>query len=179
MKSKRITWSLQLWNIAYLKPYDKNPRIISDIGLDILGQSFDEIGFCQPVNINTDGTILSGHARWMQLQREGAATVECYVPDRLLTPKQEEAVIIRMNKNTAGAWDFEKLNDLFEKDDLIEWGFTDQELSFDVKKIDDHEIDIAELEDKYLIVVTCKDELEQNDLFEEFKTRELNCKIMS
>jgi hypothetical protein len=45
-----------------------------------------------------------------------------------LTPKEEEAVIIRMNKNIAGKWDFDILSGQFEIIDLKNWGFSDAEL---------------------------------------------------
>jgi site-specific DNA-methyltransferase (adenine-specific) len=124
---KRIQWKPELKKLSNLRPYDKNPRIITESGLDQLGESFDEIGFAQPININTDGTILSGHARFLKLQNEGAQEVLCMTPDRTLTPKQEEAVIIRMNKNIAGTWDFDVLANEFEIDDLKNWGFQDHD----------------------------------------------------
>lgn len=125
---KRIQWKLEHWNINQLKPYDKNPRIITEQGLKHLENSFNEIGNAQPININTDGTILSGHARHKQLLKEGVIEVPVYVPDRQLTPKQEEAVIIRMNKNVAGDWDFDILANQFDIEDLKEWGFDDGEI---------------------------------------------------
>jgi hypothetical protein len=123
--NKRIEWTPVVKKLADLKPYDKNPRIITEQGLDQLGESFDEIGMAQPININTDGTILSGHARFLRLSKEGEKKVLCLLPDRTLTPKQEEAVIVRMNKNVAGKWDFDILANEFEMPDLIEWGFTE------------------------------------------------------
>jgi site-specific DNA-methyltransferase (adenine-specific) len=122
---KRIQWNPVTKKLSELKPYDKNPRIITELGLNQLGESFDEIGFCQALNINTDGTILSGHARYKKLESESAQEVLCMIPDRTLTPKQEEAVIIRMNKNVAGQWDFDILANQFEMTDLIDWGFSE------------------------------------------------------
>lgn len=138
----RIQWHLEVWDIGKLRPYDKNPRVIKEAGLDELKRSFDEIGFAQPVNVNRDGTILSGHARVMQLKREGVKEIEVYVPDRELTPKQEEAVVVRMNKNIAGNWDFDILANEFEMEDLLEWGFSESELTglsggFEEDPIDD------------------------------------------
>lgn len=126
---KRIEWHIEKWQIDKLIPYEKNPRIITDESLKVLASSFDEIGFAQPVNINLDGTILSGHARVKQLKKEGATEVDVYVPDRKLTPKQEEAVIIRMNKSVAGTWDMDKLLSEWDLDDLMDWGFTADELA--------------------------------------------------
>jgi len=125
---KRINWHVEKRKVKDLKPYDKNPRIITEIGLDNLKKSFDEIGFAQPININLDNTILSGHARVQQLLKENVKEVDCYVPDRKLTPKQEEAVIIRMNKNVAGEWDFKMLKDDFDFNDLEDWGFEEKDI---------------------------------------------------
>lgn len=130
---KRIQWYIKSKQLSDLKPYDKNPRIITEYGLNQLKESFDEIGFAQPININTDGTILSGHARFIQLQSEGQEFVDCYVPDRTLTPKQEEAVIIRMNKNVAGQWDFDILANQFEIEDLKEWGFSENDFPKEIE----------------------------------------------
>jgi site-specific DNA-methyltransferase (adenine-specific) len=139
MIAKTITWKLEKRVVSDLKPYDKNPRIISESGKEDLRKSFDEIGQAQPININLDNTILSGHARTqVLLEQDPNQEVDVYVPDRMLTPKQEEAVIIRMNKNVAGTWDFEKLRDSFDFGDLMEWGFLEHELTLDSIKIEDY-----------------------------------------
>lgn len=142
MDSKRIKWSVEKRKLSDLKPYDKNPRIITEEGLDQLKRSFDEIGYAQPINVNIDGTILSGHARVKQLLREGLDEVDCMVPNQLLTPKQEEAVIIRMNKNIIGSWDMDKLINEFEFDDLVDWGFNENDLKIN----DNWESDIGKIE---------------------------------
>jgi hypothetical protein len=41
--------------------------------------------------------------------------------------KAEQELNVRLNKNTGG-WDFDILANLFEKDDLIDWGFENFEL---------------------------------------------------
>lgn len=174
-KTKRIVWHLETVDINKLKPYDKNPRIITEQGLNQLAESFNEIGMCQPIVVNTDYTILSGHARWQQLKKERYYEVSVMVPDRNLTPKQEEAVIIRMNKNTAGQWDFDKLSNEFNIDDLLEWGFNEKELGINNQDIDAKELDFKK---EYIILIECFDEFEQEKLFHEFQERKLNCRLM-
>ena len=137
VNDKRVKWKSELWPIEKLKAYSKNPRIITESGINQLKSSFDEIGYAQPININTDGTILSGHARYRVLQEEGAEQVEVLVPDRQLTPKQEEAVVIRMNKNIAGQFDFDILANEFDLGDLMEWGFTEKELQVSTEDFGD------------------------------------------
>lgn len=166
-KTKRIVWHLETVDINKLKPYDKNPRIITEQGLDQLAESFNEIGMCQPIVVNTDMTILSGHARWQQLKKEKYYEISVMVPDRKLTSKQEEAVIIRMNKNTAGQWDFEKLANEFNIDDLIDWGFQKSDLGLtnwdsDIDAMGKIEENLDGIQGK--IVITCAQDLKDEVL---------------
>jgi len=124
----------------------------------------------QFININLDekNTILSGHARYYKLMDEGVEEVEVLVPDRLLTPKQEKAVLIRMNKNVAGEWDFDALANKFEMGDLLEWGFDDSFLSsmVDLPEIDDVRLDEEEKKN-YLLEIKFSNELDMNDLYDD------------
>ena len=122
MSKKRITWKIEKRKLADLKPHPKNPRQFTEKGMKDLENSINSIGFMQPININQDGTILSGHARTLKLQQMGEIEVDVYVPDRLLTPKQEEEVLVRANANTAGQWDWDILANEFEDFELTEWG---------------------------------------------------------
>lgn len=62
----------------------------------------------------------------------GRAEVDVYIPEKPLTEKQLQELTIRLNKNT-GSWDEDMLANAFESEDLVEWGFTDQELFIDPK----------------------------------------------
>ncbi len=124
MVKKRITWKIEKRNLQDLKPHIKNPRQFTDKGMKDLENSINSIGFMQPININQDGTILSGHARTLKLKEMGEVEVDVYVPDRMLTPKQEEEVLVRANANTAGQWDFEILANEFNIDEITDWGLS-------------------------------------------------------
>jgi DNA modification methylase len=121
-KNNKIIWQIEKRNIDDLKPHPKNPRHFTEKGLKDLENSINSIGFASPININQNGTILGGHARILKLQEMGHKEIDVYVPDRILTPEQEDEVIIRLNANTAGEWDFEKLANEFDIGDLSEWG---------------------------------------------------------
>lgn len=136
-KSKRIVWTPKIVKIDSIDIFESNPRIITESGLKQLEESFDEVGMFQPLAINTDNKLLSGHARLMQLKKDGYLEVTVMVPDRKLTPKQEKALVIRANKNVAGQWDFDVLANEFEFEDLIDWGFNADELGVpEIEKID-------------------------------------------
>ena len=76
MSKKRITWKIEKRKLADLKPHPKNPRQFTEKGMKDLENSINSIGFMQPININQDGTILSGHARTLKLQQMGEIEVD-------------------------------------------------------------------------------------------------------
>lgn len=141
MVKKRITWQIEKRKLADLKPHPKNPRQFTEKGMKDLENSINSIGFMQPININQDGTILSGHARTLKLKQMDETEVDVYVPDRLLTPKQEEEVLVRANANTAGQWDFEILANEFEDFELQEWGLEIPNLETE-DNVEENEVDI-------------------------------------
>ena len=138
---KRITWKIEKRKLADLKPHPKNPRQFTEKGLKDLENSINSIGFMQPININQDCTILSGHGRALKLKEMGETEVDVYVPDRMLTPKQEEEVLVRANANTAGKWDWDLLANNFELEEINEWGLEvpDIENMPDLSILDDND----------------------------------------
>lgn len=124
-----IEWSLEKRDINSLKPYANNPRNFTEKGLEDLGESLDNIGMAQALNITKDGVVLSGNARLSVLKKKGVQYVDAYVPNRELTEAEQQEVVIRMNANQAGEWDNDLLKDNFDKEDLEEWGLDDIEWS--------------------------------------------------
>lgn len=118
----KINWHIEKRKISDLIPHKDNPRIFTEKGMKDLDKSITKIGMAQPINITIDGIILSGHARIEALKGQGVEEVDCYVPDRKLTIKEQKEVLIRMNANTAGIWDNEKLAINFDIEELSDWG---------------------------------------------------------
>jgi DNA modification methylase len=118
----KIIWKTEKRKIAELIPHPKNPRVFTKKGMKDLEKSIKNIGMAKPINITKDGIILSGHARIMKLKEIGENEVDVYVPNVDLSEKQQDEIIVRMNANTAGEWDFDKLANEFELLDLTEWG---------------------------------------------------------
>lgn len=143
-KTKRITWTVEKRKLADLKEHENNPRQFTEKGMKDLENSINSIGFMQPININQDGTILSGHARTKKLKDMGEVEVDVYVPDRVLTPKQEEEVLVRANANTAGQWDFDILANNFDLEEITDWGLDVPDMDLDIESI---EADMPELKD--------------------------------
>lgn len=130
-----IEWHIEHRNINDLKSYHKNPRKISKYQMDHLKKSISQFGLIDKPFINTDNVIIGGHQRIQVLKKMGHKEIDVYVPNVTLSEKQTEELNVRHNKNT-GEWDFDILANQFETTDLLEWGFTEDELQIDIKLIE-------------------------------------------
>ena len=117
-----IKWQIEKRNIDELKGYEKNPRKFTDKGLKDLKKSLENCGDANIITINKDNTVLGGHARLTVMKQLGYKEVDVKVPDRLLNDKECQEIVIRLNANTAGEWDFEKLEADFDTEELEDWG---------------------------------------------------------
>ena len=117
-----IKWQIEKRNIDDLKGYEKNPRKFTDKGLKDLKKSLENVGDANIITINKDNTVLGGHARLTVMKQLGYKEVDVKVPDRLLNDKECQEIVIRLNANTAGEWDFEKLEADFDTEELEDWG---------------------------------------------------------
>lgn len=132
----KITWRIETRNIADLKPYHKNPRKLSKEQYEHLKTSVEKFGLIDKIIVNTDGTIIGGHQRVQVLKKLKHKQVECYVPSDPIEDKDLQELNVRLNKNL-GSFDFDILANQWDTQDLLEWGFTADELDFDVTSLDD------------------------------------------
>lgn len=141
----QITWTTQQRKISELKAYHKNPRKLSKDQFNQLKASLDKFDYVEIAAINLDNVILAGHMRLKVLEKIHGKkyVVDVRVPSRLLDEKEVEEYVVRSNKNT-GEWDFDILANEYEIANLVEWGFTPEELSVEVTKIDAEEDDEPE-----------------------------------
>jgi hypothetical protein len=124
-----ITWSLKTFQIDELTDYAKNPRSLTKQQFEQLKKSLDKFGMIDKPIVNADSrnTIIGGHQRLRVLRADKIDSVECWIPSRELDEKEVEELNIRLNKNT-GEWDFDTLANEFDLDELLDWGFSENEL---------------------------------------------------
>ena len=131
-----IQWHLQTWKISKLKDYPKNPRILTKDQEAQLRISLNKFGLIDKIIINTDGMIIGGHQRKRTLKKLGYKEIEVNVPSRTLTDKEVEELNIRLNR-VHGNFDYDILANEYEATDLINWGFTVEEITGDFESLDD------------------------------------------
>jgi len=135
-----MEWRTEKRKVADLVPHAKNPRSLSEKQRADLEASITKFNLVEIPAINTDNTVLAGHARLKILKAlgRGEEHIEVRVPNRALTPEECEEYLLRSNRNT-GSWDYELLK-AFDTSFLLELGFDDTDLSSiwdDVLQIDE------------------------------------------
>ena len=120
--------------LSELKPAAYNPRVPlkpGDPEYEALALSIERNGYIEPIVVNSDLTIISGHQRRTVMMDLGRTEAEVIVVD-IQDPEREKAANIALNKIT-GRWDEKALYDLLidleqAGADLAETGFSTDDL---------------------------------------------------
>lgn len=112
--------------ISEVKPYENNPRKITEEAIQKVAASIREFGFKQPIVIDRNNVIIAGHTRLKAAELLGLETVPAIRADDL-TPEQVKAYRLADNKVAeATDWDMNVLDkELAEilDIDMDEFGF--------------------------------------------------------
>lgn len=120
----------QMMGIDELKPYENNPKKHPEDHLKRLAASIDDQGLEQYPHVEPDGTIISGHGRWMACSKNlGWKKIPVYVRDDL-SKQQIRRLRIAANRTTSTEYDAEleklEMNVILQE---MESEFSDEELA--------------------------------------------------
>lgn len=124
---------LETIDINKLKPAAYNPRknlTPSDEEYQKIKTSIEQLGYCEPIIVNEDLTVIGGHQRLNVLKDLGYLEIE--VIKLNLSKSKEKALNVALNKIT-GQWDYELLAELF--DDLSSEEFDLELTGFNIDEI--------------------------------------------
>lgn len=107
--------------MAELKPYDRNPRKISETAFEKLKESLVQDGYHCRLIATPDGLVIGGHMRLKALEALGVSDVECLVPDRELSDAEFKRIMVRDNL-PYGEFDMDVLANEFDVQELIDLG---------------------------------------------------------
>ena len=133
---------IEIADINSIKPYENNPRKLSDKAIETVAMSLKEYGFRQPIVVDKDRIIVVGHTRFRASKKLGFKEVPITIADNL-TPEQINAYRIADNRTSEESeWDNEllkmELKELDLKDFKLELtGFNEDQLNdllFDEKQ---------------------------------------------
>ena len=145
--------------IKALKPYKRNPRK-NDKAVEYVANSIRQFGFKVPIVIDENYEIVCGHTRWKAAKVIGLESVPCIMADDL-NEDQIRAFRLADNKTAEMAdWDFDLLelefNDIDpELFDMSDFGFFQDENSFDGEVDDKKDSQFVEKKEQYTICPNC------------------------
>ena len=126
-----ITWRNERRKLSQLQSWDLNPKRLSDKQGEGLRVSIDKFGFAVPLLVSPDGEIYDGHQRKtiLELMDEYGpdAEVDVRISSRPLTFDERRELVVRLKQNQAD-WDFDALGNIYEPEELEDWGFEEWQL---------------------------------------------------
>jgi DNA modification methylase len=126
--------SVELIDLAKLKPATRNARTHSKRQIDQISTSIQRFGFTNPVLIDDDNGIIAGHGRVAAARQLGLAGVPC-VRLSNMTEAEKRAYVIADNKLALNAgWDQEIL--AIELQGLMDLGVDVSITGFELPEID-------------------------------------------
>tara|TARA_B100000424_G_scaffold88854_1_gene66484 strand:+ start:105 stop:707 length:603 start_codon:yes stop_codon:yes gene_type:complete len=184
---------IELWNLARLKPYEKNAREHSTEQVAQIAASIVEFGFLNPILVDSNDGIVAGHGRLSAAKELALEVVPVVVLDHL-TENQKKAYILVDNKLAENAtWNEDLLAEEIIKLNLQDFdlnilGWSDEELKAlqedgwasdieDLTKDDDEHLDglqakitiLLDEDDKEKVVDALNEYCNSNDIDIEIK----------
>lgn len=127
----KITWTPERRKLGDLIPWERNPRQIKRDQAKRLEDSFESFGQVETVAIGPGNELYNGHQRLAVLVEKYGPEfeIDARVSSRPLTEKEREKLTAYLHKGAVGGWDWDMLANNFEVDELLEWGFSEEDLS--------------------------------------------------
>ena len=148
-----IDWIYETRKLKDLREFPKNPRQIKKQAAERLDQGISKFGLAQPISITQDGLIIGGHQRYKLLKKKKIKECIVAVAPRELTEKEIEELNITLNK-ISGEFDDDILANEWDIEDLIEYGFSLDELDLAVPE------EKCQDDRKLKIEIKCEDEIQ-------------------
>lgn len=113
MEHDFIQWVEETRRLSELRPFERNPRNITESQFDKLVQSIVQDGYHSRIKITMDGRLIGGHQRIKALKKLGFEDVKVLVPDREIDDEAFKRICLRDNHNN-GTWDMDILGDDYD-----------------------------------------------------------------
>lgn len=133
-----------------IHPYPNNPRI-NDEAVAYVVESMNQTGNLDPIEVDENNVILSGHTRLLALEQLGITETECVRYTGLTEEQKKKYRILANQTQSIAEWDFEKL-----REELDNLDFGDFDFGFDTDKNEDEQKEIVEDEVQEDVPSICK-----------------------
>ena len=181
------TSNKQIETLADLTPDPRNARKHNPRNVGMLEKSLNEVGAARSIVIDENGVVLAGNATIEAAGRAGLERVQVVDADGEtivvvrrtgLTQTQKTRLALYDNRTAELAdWDAGVIADLMANERaMLDGLFENNELP----KVSENQTDLSSsLVMQFKIEITCKNETEQEDLFNEFNSKGYLCRILT
>ena len=182
-------------NIDEIKPYERNARIHSSKQIKQIMEAIKAFGFTNPLLIDDENNLIAGHGRLEAVKQLNIIDFKDKpikeLPAIIITGLSEadkKALIIADNKIAENAsWDYDLLQAEFQELEAINYdldlmGFDnlDEILGADIDvEQETKEIKEVEINQKYELLIKCKDEKELEKVYNENIKKGYECKVLT
>ncbi len=126
-----IKKTLVRMKVSDLVPYERNPRKIPQKAIDDVCESYRQCGVIDPIEIDEQNVILSGHTRRLAALELGLKVIDCLKVEGLTEEQKRKYRILANKTGERSGWDFELLD--WELQDL---DFEGYDFGFNVGDLD-------------------------------------------
>ena len=181
-------------NIDEIKPYERNARIHSSKQIKQIMEAIKAFGFTNPLLIDDENNLIAGHGRLEAVKQLNIIDFKDKpikeLPAIIITGLSEadkKALIIVDNKIAENArWDYDLLQAEFQELEAINYdldlmGFDnlDEILGADIDvEQETKEIKEVEINQKYELLIKCKDKKELEKVYNENIEKGYECKVL-
>lgn len=157
-----------------LKLNDRNPRK-NDGAVETIMKSINEFGFRNPLIIDADNKVWCGNTRLKAARKIGLLEVPCIVAEDLTEEQIRKLALLDNKTSEIAEWDYDLLSEELAELDLsefeLDWGIDELEPKIERKDLSDT------IEEKQELIVSCDDETQLEQLYNELTERGYGCKI--
>lgn len=170
---------IDLISIENVIPYSQNSRKHSDEQINRIALSIAEFGFNQPIVVDEKNIILVGHGRLEAAKKLLHKEVPVLKLTNLSDAQKRAYRILDNRIAEESEWDYEALAAEVELLTIDEFDIKKWELDWwDSHQDEDSNEQKVENTTEKLIIITCLNEQQQQELFQEFEERQLSCKLI-
>ena len=105
-----IKKTLVRMKVSDLVPYERNPRKIPQEAIDDVCESYRQCGVIDPIEIDEQNVILSGHTRRLAALEIGLKVIDCLKVEGLTEEQKRKYRILANKTGERSGWDFELLD---------------------------------------------------------------------
>ena len=161
--------------LSEIRPYENNPRI-NDYAVKDVIESIKQCNDLDPIEIDENNIILSGHTRLKALQSLNYEEADCLRFTGLSEQQKRKYRLLANKTGEKALWDLELLP--IELDGLdfegYDFGFELEAPSAEIGEEKEPNID---LHDTFEVIITCQDEEEQEKVYNKLQEEGYECRL--